>query len=168
VSSSTIAGNEAPLGSGLFAESSSLTVTLRNSVLADNDVDDLTLDAATLDASYSLVERPTATLTETGNLTGIDPRLGALANNGGTTLTMLPLAGSPLINAGNPATTGIPATDQRGLARISGPRIDMGAVEVQAVLAATGSNDPTAPILGGALLAFAGLLLLVVRRRRTA
>jgi predicted outer membrane repeat protein len=66
----------------------------------------------------------------------IDPLLGALANNGGPTLThpLLPL--SPAINAGNPATPGgggftCAGTDQRGVARPQGGRCDIGAFESQ-------------------------------------
>jgi hypothetical protein len=44
--------------------------------------------------------------------------LGALANNGGTTLTMLPGAGSPVIGAANPASS-TPTVDQRGVTRTS-------------------------------------------------
>jgi hypothetical protein len=45
---------------------------------------------------------------------------------------MLPLPGSPVLDAGSNAL--IPAgvtTDQRGLPRISGSRVDIGAVELQ-------------------------------------
>ena len=65
-----------------------------------------------------------------------DPKLAALANNGGPTPTRLPLAGSPLIDAIPLAScqadgaTGI-TTDQRSLPRPSGPGCDIGAVEVQ-------------------------------------
>jgi len=83
-------------------------------------------DAATL----ALVEDPAG-----HNLfdatTPIDPDLGALGLNGGTTPNHLPNATSPVINAGDPAITGAPATDQRGSARISGGIIDIGSVEVQ-------------------------------------
>ena len=70
-----------------------------------------------------------------GNIVGgstggvLNANLGPLANNGGTTKTHLPNAGSPVINTGDPATTG--GTDQRGLARVFGGRVDMGSVEVQ-------------------------------------
>ena len=66
----------------------------------------------------------------------IDPMLGALANNGGTTLTMLPQTGSPAIDVGDPAFVGPPALDQRGAsyARVVNGRLDMGAVEVQSAL----------------------------------
>ncbi|HEY5901441.1 MAG TPA: choice-of-anchor Q domain-containing protein, partial [Anaerolineales bacterium] len=44
-----------------------------------------------------------------------DPKLGGLANNGGTTPTFAPLAGSAAIDAGNPLTC--KPTDQRGYPR---------------------------------------------------
>ena len=63
-----------------------------------------------------------------------DPKLGALANNGGPTQTFALLTGSPAINAGDPNfdATQTP-TDQRGqgFARVGGGRIDIGAFEVQ-------------------------------------
>jgi hypothetical protein len=50
------------------------------------------------------------------NLVGVDdPVLGALANNGGPTLTMAPLAGSLALGLGDPLQAGTP--DQRGVAR---------------------------------------------------
>src|SRR5262249_31047398 len=49
--------------------------------------------------------------------------------NGGPTRTQLPAASSPAVNAGNPAFAPPPAADQRGLARVSDGRIDIGAVE---------------------------------------
>src|SRR5262249_41153556 len=67
-----------------------------------------------------------------------DPQLGPLQNNGGPTPTMSLLPGSPAIDAGvnsyaldaqgNPLTT-----DQRGLPRIRGAAVDLGAYEVQPI-----------------------------------
>jgi len=59
------------------------------------------------------------------------PLLAPLANYGGPTLTMLPLPGSPCINAGVNSVTSFLGTDQRGLPRQSGANVDIGAVEVQ-------------------------------------
>lgn len=59
-----------------------------------------------------------------------DPRLLPLADNGGPTKTMLPRPGSRLIDAGRTPRRGLPTTDQRGLPRIVGRRVDIGAVEV--------------------------------------
>jgi hypothetical protein len=74
--------------------------------------------------------------TMTGNLLGVNPQLGALANNGGPTRTHSLGASSPARNAGNPAMPGSSdaacrTTDQRGVSRPQGTRCDMGAFERQ-------------------------------------
>jgi hypothetical protein len=61
----------------------------------------------------------------------VAPKLGALAANGGPTQTLLPLAGSPVVDrvpTGGPgcSTSG---KDQRGVPRPQGPACDIGAVE---------------------------------------
>ena len=61
----------------------------------------------------------------------INPLLGPLEDNGGPTLTMALLPGSPAIDAGDSAASGLPGTDQRGFARVSGAAVDVGAFEVQ-------------------------------------
>ena len=63
----------------------------------------------------------------------VDPLLGALADNGGPTKTLLPQAGSPAIDAGNQTDCTINGitTDQRGYTRIDG-KCDIGSVEVGA------------------------------------
>ena len=69
-----------------------------------------------------------------GNLIGvtgglINPLLSELSDHGGPTLTHSPLAGSPALNAGGPASIEIGDTDQRGATRVLNGRIDIGAVE---------------------------------------
>lgn len=67
-----------------------------------------------------------------GGATALDPRLMGLADNGGPTLSRVPMAGSPLINAGGPALDAAGAAvtvDQRGEERPNGPACDIGAVE---------------------------------------
>ena len=66
-----------------------------------------------------------------GNLDA-DPLLGALADNGGPTPTMMPGVGSAAIDPLD-ASTSCPATDQRGLARPTGPaaKCHIGAVHVR-------------------------------------
>jgi hypothetical protein len=54
-----------------------------------------------------------------------------LQNNGGATLTEDPLAGSPLIDAGDNSAVSGWASDQRGGARIIGGKVDIGAAENQ-------------------------------------
>ena len=57
----------------------------------------------------------------------LNPKLGPLQNNGGPTLTLALLPGSPAIDANY--TTGGSATDQRGFIRPEGARADIGAYE---------------------------------------
>jgi hypothetical protein len=70
-----------------------------------------------------------------------DPKLGPLADNGGPTLTMALLPGSPAIDAGN--TSLAPATDQRGFPRPAGLAADIGAFEYGAVAQAEFSYTTT-------------------------
>jgi SdrD B-like domain len=79
-----------------------------------------------------------------GNKVGVtNPHLSSLGSHGGPTQTMIPLAGSPVINAGSNSL--IPSgvtTDQRGFGRISGSIVDIGAVEYGvATIAGTVFND---------------------------
>jgi hypothetical protein len=63
--------------------------------------------------------------------------LGALADNGGPTLTHLPQPGSPVINAGNNADVPVGLKrDQRGTfyLRIDGGAVELGAVEITPAL----------------------------------
>lgn len=61
--------------------------------------------------------------------------LGALANNGGSTMTHLPMAGSPVLDMIAAGSTGCTTgtVDQRGVARPQNGQCDAGAVEVAAV-----------------------------------
>ena len=54
--------------------------------------------------------------------------LGTLQNNGGSTLTCVPLPGSYAIGYGT--STGAPVTDQRGVPRPQNGAFDIGAVQV--------------------------------------
>jgi parallel beta-helix repeat protein len=71
----------------------------------------------------------------------IDPKLGPLQDNGGPTPTMALLAGSPALNAGDPAQLGV--ADQRGVARSGG--VNIGAYQASAsALVVTGPATATA------------------------
>jgi len=77
--------------------------------------------------------------TAPGDLAGskaspLDPKVAPLANNGGPTLTMALLPGSPAIDAGNTSLT--PGTDQRGFPRPAGLAADIGAFEYGSVMPA--------------------------------
>ena len=112
------------------------TLAISNSIVYNNvdsstDVYDVKADAD-LSLTYSLLTSnssfsATGTLTTSDLIYG-DPLLGALANNGGPTYTMMPAATSPVIGLADPS--GAPATDQRGFTRTTNGLADMGSVEV--------------------------------------
>jgi len=80
---------------------------------------------------YDLVRTTiSATITdEGGNLFGLDPPLGPLANHGGPTQTHFPAGTGRVVNAGDPAFAPPPTIDQRGHPRVLAGRVDIGAVE---------------------------------------
>lgn len=95
--------------------------------------------AAVAASSYSIDTSTTCALVGTGDLSITNPNLGALANNGGPTLTHLPQPGSAAIDRGSNGAC--QAVDQRGFARpVDGDgngtaTCDIGAVEVVAAFA---------------------------------
>jgi len=79
---------------------------------------------------YNLATDRSCGLSRPTDLSGVNPKLGPLASNGGPTSTEALLTGSPAINAGGlPATSGCPLTDQRGMSRPWGLACDIGAYE---------------------------------------
>jgi uncharacterized repeat protein (TIGR01451 family) len=157
ITNSTIAANTSLLSGGISGVNGSATV--KNSIIAANinnashpDVGD-TNGGTFISQGYNLIGNPGSitSFNQTGDQTGnsttpLNPMLGTLQNNGGPTQTMLPLPGSPAINAGNPGnlppdtfdlnnngnTTEPLPVDQRGFTRVVGSGFDIGAVEVQA------------------------------------
>lgn len=157
---STIWGNVANYGGGISSYPDltgglipSIPITIENSIIAANDTgpainlgDDIegeiTLIGHNLigDTYGAIFEGDTARLK-----TGVFGKLGALQSNGGATDTLLPLEGSPVIDAGSCPS----GYDQRGMPRPSdspnyantsgGNGCDLGAVEVQNP---GGSPDP--------------------------
>lgn len=79
------------------------------------------------DVGFCLSSDRSVTLNGSGSRTNTDPLLGPLTANGGPTLTMALLTGSPCIDAGD--TNFCLATDQRGQPRPGGSRCDIGAFE---------------------------------------
>jgi hypothetical protein len=129
-------------GGGIRRDSG--TLTIRNSIVAQNE--DRSPSAVAPDCSgaissqgYNIVGTDLGcTFTAAGgDRVGsggavIDPKLGPLADNGGSTPTHAVLRGSPAIDAGNPAPPGsggtaCEATDQRGIPRNG---CDIGAYEL--------------------------------------
>ncbi|HEX3145653.1 MAG TPA: Ig-like domain-containing protein, partial [Pyrinomonadaceae bacterium] len=137
-------------------------MNLRNSLVAGNfkgtgnTASDLTGNATDPYAAISRnnligVDDVSTGLDPATNLLGtlanpINPLLGPLADNGGPTRTHLLLLGSPAIKAGVNALADANTTDQRGFSRaVSGP-IDIGAVEVNYAISATGGTPQSATI----------------------
>jgi hypothetical protein len=119
---STISGNVSDLpGAGLAIEPGGAVVSLFDTIVGGNTgaglPSDLGAEPGHISAGFSLIGNAAGTeVAETvpgSNIFGADPKLGPLAANGGPTETMLPAAGSPVINKGGGSLT----TDQRG-----GPR----------------------------------------------
>lgn len=160
IRNTTIAFNTltgAGTGSGLFVSGSEALpgiVNLENTLIGSNTGGpDLGFgDAAsgdptdanfTITATNSLIEDPGAgtNLTLVSSITGVDPLLGALANNGGfqagdlanlvTIQTHALLAGSPAIGGGSNSFVTNIANDQRGtgFTRIIGANVDIGSFE---------------------------------------
>jgi uncharacterized repeat protein (TIGR01451 family)/CSLREA domain-containing protein len=89
--------------------------------------------------------------TDPNDQSGVDPKLGPLADNGGPTQTMALQSGSPAIDRG--ATVPSVTTDQRGVSRPQGPAYDIGAFEVAvgADLSLTKSASPNPATVGQTL-----------------
>ena len=134
IQNSTIVSNTAASGGGVEVHGHFEPIT--DTIIAGN-VAPLGPDiSGTFRLRYDLVQiTGTAAITNAGgNLFGLDPLLGPLADNGGLTHTHLPARNSPVVNAGDPSFVPPPATDQRGDPRVMGGRIDIGSVELSAEL----------------------------------
>jgi predicted outer membrane repeat protein len=112
------------LGGGLFISSPAIISSENTLISGDYFTDGATLPTpddcygALSSNGHNLIQTTTNCAiggTTTGNITGQDPLLGPLQNNGGPTLTRALLGTSPAIDAGDNALCS--ATDQRGIPR---------------------------------------------------
>jgi CSLREA domain-containing protein len=127
----TFSGNSSFIGGGLYNVGSTKPI-LKNVLIANSIHGTDCLGELDSSSSNNLIEQtgPYAcglTHGVNGNIIGVSPNLGPLANNGGFTQTHALLPGSPAIDAGT--NTGCPITDQRGVTRPQGSRCDIGAYE---------------------------------------
>ena len=149
------AGGSTGNGGGVYSGLSGSSLTIRNSIIANNvDITTSELnndcDGTLTGEGYNLIEDTTGcTITgvTTGDVTGIDPMLGALLDNGGPAFTQALLAGSPAIDAGEPTgcrdqSNALLLTDQRSYLRNG--TCDMGAYEYNSPGQATPTSTPTA------------------------
>ncbi|HEY2717580.1 MAG TPA: right-handed parallel beta-helix repeat-containing protein [Solirubrobacterales bacterium] len=135
IESSTIAANSAVTsGANLFAAG---PTALRSTIVAGPVGSSSCAGGAVASSGYNLDEGTSCNFNVGGDQSGVDPRLGPLAGNGGPTQTMALLNGSPAIDRGSAAVG--ETSDQRGLRRPvdipSVPNVadgaDVGAFEVQ-------------------------------------
>jgi CSLREA domain-containing protein len=166
VKNCTIVGNTADRGRGIFTHSSYPllvgpdfpSMTVNHTIVADQGGMDLGPslcfdehfertsggETGLFSRGFNLRGNDSCAFTESTDILNADPMLGGLADNGGQTRTHLPLAGSPVINAGSATTTDLLDTsealkvDQRDIQRPKtggqpgGLRCDIGAVELKA------------------------------------
>jgi beta-glucanase (GH16 family) len=135
---STVAANSSPGGTtggifvGTFGEGGA-QAELLGSVLAGNSGDQCFRGffgpgpVGITSLGGNVASDGTCVLDAAGDQPGVNPLLGALAANGGPTLTHALPAGSPALNAAAASTC--PATDQRGVSRPQGGGCDSGAFE---------------------------------------
>jgi hypothetical protein len=170
VQNSTIAGNSAGSsaantgGGGIARTPTTIgTLAIQNSVVAGNTAaapangPDVVTGASgsTVNINFSAVGTNTGYAASGTSANNVPPgtplNLSALANWGGSSRALTPLAGSPLIDSGsNALVPGSLTTDQRGgsFARTSGT-VDIGAVEVQGPFLPSATSAPAAVSTGG-------------------
>ncbi len=124
-------------GGGMFNnDASAATTRLRNTIIADNQApgNDVDCFGTLTSEGFNLIEDVSSgcTFTETsGDITGEDPLLVDLADNGGPTLTHALQAASPALDQGSCTDTDANdiTEDQRGSERPA-DACDIGAIEV--------------------------------------
>jgi hypothetical protein len=172
LTNSTVTGNTAAgTNAGALAMADSTKVGVAGTILSGNGAK--SCSAPVNDGGHNLTDPADASC---GFTTGKHdvlkaPQLGALADNGGPTLTRLPSPTSPALDVVSPGTsTGLTdavgggavqlcasgSTDQRGTTRPQGARCDLGAVEAdQVVPTVTGPAAATYSVgVGGAPVVF--------------
>jgi len=136
----TIAGNKGvlvPVLVAIYSGGGPASLDLVNTIISGND--GVSFDVMNgAPGNYTSLgnnlssDNGSGVLVASGDLINSNPLLSKLGNYGGTTPTLYPMVGSPAIDAG--ASTGEPATDQRGVTRPQGNGYDIGAVEANGEL----------------------------------
>ena len=124
---STIANNQASKAGGGIRNEGDLT--LANTLLAGNLSGDCDLPRAIASLGHNLDSDTTCGLSAATDLSGMDPKIDALAAHGGPTKTYGLLLGSPAVDQGRDLHAEGISTDQRGIARPQGRAFDIGAFE---------------------------------------
>ncbi|MFO0999357.1 MAG: DUF4347 domain-containing protein [Planctomycetaceae bacterium] len=115
----TIANNQSgSSGAGLYVHASANSFEVRNTLFSGNELTNGTasnVSGTIVSQGNNLDSDGTAGLTQPTDISGVNPLLLALANNGGFTQTHALSASSAAIDAGSTASA--PTLDQRGVAR---------------------------------------------------
>ena len=137
---STISGNSAGTssrGGGVFNEPGA-SVGVANTIIAGNSAPiGPDISGSFVSRGFNLIGNTTGNTGATADdLISIDPLLGPLQDNGGSSATMALLPRSPAIDHGDPAfvpSSFVPpmTTDQRGAIRVDAGRLDIGAYEAE-------------------------------------
>ncbi len=184
VSGNSAASGASPSAGGLFIGAfSSGGATLSNAIISGNSGpsdNDLYVYSGSASAAGSLLGSTlSGSYAGNGNVFSDSPGLGALANNGGPTMTMALMTGSPAIDAGdNSLVPGGVQYDQRGAGfpRIQNTTVDIGSFEVAAAGPGPGGGFayvavPSTSLWSKALLALLSTLAAgfgLFRKRRQA
>ncbi len=142
---STFSGNSSPYGANIF-NYTGFTLSMKMNIVADGHVgNNCGGQAPITDLGYNIDTGSSCGFSVTSHsLSNTQPRLDALASNGGPTQTMALASGSPAIDAIPPSTAGCTGTtDQRGVVRPQGLGCDIGAYEV--VVTTGDTQPPTVP-----------------------
>ncbi|GAA5511071.1 DUF4347 domain-containing protein [Novipirellula caenicola] len=139
ITNSTITLNTGDKGGGIF--NSGAVVTISNTIVAGNTGVNGNADVMGAFSSngFNLIQTVGSATGFGSDITGVNPNLAALANNGGPTNTHAIGTSSAAYNAGT--ATGAPSVDQRGVSRNG--TIDIGAYEHIAVSSILLSTDET-------------------------
>jgi hypothetical protein len=126
-------------GGGVYAWATQTNGGFANTLLALNTGPSPDVYSTFLSFGHNLVgiTNGSTGFTAAGDLTGsaispLNPGIAPLAENGGPTLTMALLPGSPAIDAADTAVA--PTVDQRGFPRPAGTAADIGAYEYGSVM----------------------------------
>jgi CSLREA domain-containing protein len=124
----TIASNTAGYAGGINVYSG--TAVLRGSLMAHNGTTNCAVGSGSVLVSngYNLDDANTCGLGSSGDITGTDPLLSPLQDNGGPTLTHIPDKDSQAVDA-IPAGSCAVSVDQRGITRPYGDGCDIGSCE---------------------------------------
>jgi CSLREA domain-containing protein len=147
ISNCTFADNEKflqPLGGAFVSGISVLAAAIFRNTIVEDNCDTFFGPGTVIGDAYNLA-RDNSCGFSGSDVTGVDPLLGPLQDNGGPTFTHTLLPLSPAREAGSPAVPGSGGTaceadDQRGVARPQRARCDVGSVEV--------GPCPTTPLAG--------------------